>query len=168
VDPADYDRVQEEIIRALYAMRDPETGAQVVALALKKREAGTLGILPGPGYDRIGDVVYAWKAGYMSHPFIYRTAVKYRDGTERVMANPELYEPSVLCGNFTGVHLALPTLPSMHAVLVMAGPGAQQYERRYPARIIDLAPTIAKLLDMDVPSGAEGSVLYDILDTIKH
>jgi predicted AlkP superfamily phosphohydrolase/phosphomutase len=167
VDPGDYDRVQEEIIRALYAMRDPETGAQVVALAIKKREAGTLGIYPGPGYDRVGDVIYAWKAGYMSHPFIYRTAVKYRDGTERVMANPELYEPAILCGNFTGVHLALPTLPSMHALLVMAGPGTRQYKRKHPARIIDLAPTISKLLNMDVPREAEGSVLYDILDTIQ-
>jgi hypothetical protein len=103
----------------------------------------------------------------MSHPFIYRTSVKYRDGSERMIKNPELYEPAVLCGNFTGVHLALPSLHSMHAVMVLAGPGVSPYERKFPARIIDVAPTISKIMDMDVPSGAEGSVLYDVIDRIS-
>lgn len=167
VDPRDYEKVQEEIIRALYEMKNPENGEKVVALAIKKKESGTLGIYPGPGYDRIGDVIYAWNPGYMSHPFIYRTAIKYRDGSERIVRNPELYEPAVLCGNFTGVHLALPALHDMHALFVMAGPGLSQYERRYPAKIIDVAPTISKILGMDVPSGAEGGILYDIIDRIQ-
>jgi len=167
VEPEDYEKVQEEIIRALYDMKDPETGESVVALALKKEEAGTLGIFEGPGYDRVGDVVYAWKPGYMSHPFIYRSAIKYRDGTERIVRNTELYEPAVLCQNFTGVHLALPSLHDMHAVMIMAGPGVTQYERRYPAKIIDVAPTISKILGLDVPKDAEGGVLYDIIDRIK-
>lgn len=166
VEPEDYGKVQQEIIRALYDMKDPETGESVVALAVTKEEAGTLGIYEGPGYDRIGDVIYAWKPGYMSHPFIYRCAVKYRDGTERLLPNAELYEPAVLGGNFTGVHLALPSLHDMHAVLIMGGPQIEKYERKHPARIIDLAPTIAKLMDMDVPGSAEGGVLYDILDKI--
>ena len=167
VEPEDYAKVQKEIIRTLYDMKDPETGDPVVALALTKEEAATLGIYEGPGYDRIGDVIYAWKPGYMSHPFIYRAAVKYRDGTERLKENAELYEPAVLCGNFTGVHLALPSLHDMHAVFMMTGPGVEKYSRKHPARIIDIAPTIAKLLDIDVPSGAEGGVLYDVLERIR-
>lgn len=166
VEPEDYAKVQQEIIRALYDMKDPETGESVVALAITKEESGTLGIFEGPGYDRVGDVIYAWKPGYMSHPFIYRTAIKYRDGTERIISNPELYEPAVLCGNFTGVHLALPSLHDMHAVMIMGGPGVEHYERKLPAKIIDVAPTVAKLMKMDVPSGAEGGVLYDVLDRI--
>lgn len=166
VEPEDYEKVQQEIIRALYSMKDPETGESVVALAITKQESGTLGIFEGPGYDRVGDVIYAWKPGYMSHPFIYRTSVKYRDGTERIISNPELYEPAVLCGNFTGVHLALPSLHDMHALMIMAGPGVSKYERRYPAKIIDVAPTISKILDIDVPRDAEGGVLYDIIDRI--
>ena len=167
VEPEDYEKVQEEIIRALYDMKDPETGAQVVALAIKKEESGTLGIYEGKGYDRVGDVIYAWKPGYMSHPFIYRSAIKYRDGSERIIANPELYEAAGLCRNFTGVHLALPSLHDMHAVMIMAGPGVPQYERKFPAKIIDVAPTLSKLLGIDVPADAEGGVLYDILDRIK-
>lgn len=167
VEPEDYEKVQEEIIRALYNMKDPDTGDNVVALAIKKNESGTLGIFEGPGYDRVGDVLYAWKPGYMSHPFIYRSAIKYRDGTERIIPNPELYESAVLCGNFTGVHLALPSLHDMHAVLIMSGPGVEQYERKFPAKIIDVAPTISKILGMDVPAQAEGGVLYDVIDRIK-
>lgn len=167
VDPEDYEKVQGEIIKALLNMKDPETGESIVSMALRKNEAGTLGIQEGPGYDRIGDVVYAWKPGYMSHPFIYRTEVKYRDGSTRVIANPELYEPAALCKNFTGVHLALPSLHDMHAVLVMAGPGVPKYERKYPAKIIDIAPTLSKIMDMDVPKEAEGGVLFDILDRIE-
>ncbi|HWQ58068.1 MAG TPA: alkaline phosphatase family protein [Clostridia bacterium] len=166
VEPEDYERVQEEIIRTLLAMRNPETGEQVVAMAIKKKESGTLGIYEGPGYDRVGDVLYAWKPGYMSHPFIYRAAIKYRDGSERIARNAELYEEAVLCGNFTGVHLALPSLHDMHAVMVMGGPGVKQYKRKYPAQIIDVAPTLSKLLGIEVPKDAEGSVLYDVLDNI--
>lgn len=167
VNPKDYRKVQQEIINVLYDMKDPETDENVVALAITKEESGTLGIFNGPGYDRIGDVIYAWKPGYMSHPFIYRTAVKYRDGSERIISNPELYEPAVLCGNFTGVHLALPTLHDMHAVMVMAGPGITQYERKNPAKIIDIAPTVSKIMNMDVPSGAEGGIIYDIIDRVN-
>ena len=189
VEPEEYEAVQERIINCLMSMKNPENGSNVVAYALKKKEAARLGIYEGPGIDRVGDVLYAWNPGYMSHPFIYRTAIKYRDGSERVRANPELYEEAILCknfpelvqeiveksggdhtavcGNFTGVHLAEPTLHSMHACMIMAGPGVSKYERRYPARIIDVCPTLSKLLDIDVPKDAEGGVLYDVLDKIE-
>ena len=101
MEPKDYKKVQQEIIKALYDMKDPETGESVVALAVTKEEAGTLGIFEGPGYDRCGDVIYAWKPGYMSHPFVYRSAVKYRDGSERLIANPELYDRSTFSASVT-------------------------------------------------------------------
>lgn len=164
VSKAEYAKVQSEIIRTLYDMKDPETGESVVALAVTKEEAETLGIFKGPGYDRVGDVVYAWKPGYMSHPFIYRTAVKYRDGSERIIPNPELYEPAVLGRNFTGVHLALPSLEDMHAMMILGGGGLKKYERKHPAKIIDVAPTIAKMLGVEIPKDAEGGILYDIIE----
>ena len=55
----------------------------------------------------------------------------------------------------------------MHACMLMVGPGVPQYTRKYPARIIDVAPTLAKLLNVDVPKDAEGGVLYDVLDRIE-
>ena len=55
VDPADYARVQKQIINALYTWVDPVTGQRPVSLALTKQDARVLG-LHG---DRIGDVIYA-------------------------------------------------------------------------------------------------------------
>ena len=166
VEPEDYAKVQQEIIRALYDITNPDTGESITALAITKEEALTLGIMPNQGFDRVGDVIYAWKPGYMCHPFIYRSAVKYRDGRERMIPNPELMEPAVMGGTFTGVHLCLPSEPDMHAVMILSGGGMPSYERQNVARIIDIAPTLAKILDLPVPKDAEGAVLYDILDRI--
>lgn len=167
VDPTDYTKVQEQIIRALYDIKDPETGASAVALACTKKDAETLGILPSKGYDRVGDVIFSWKPGYMSHPFIYRVGVKYRDGTERIIPNPELMEPAVLTKNFTGGHLCLPTEPDMHAVLLLAGCGIPHMKRKNVAQIVDIAPTVAEILDIPVPKDAEGGVMYDIVEKMK-
>ncbi len=55
VEPEDYEKVQQEIIDALYTYVDPRTGTRPVSLALTKRDARILG-LHG---DNVGDVVYA-------------------------------------------------------------------------------------------------------------
>jgi predicted AlkP superfamily phosphohydrolase/phosphomutase len=55
VEPADYEKVQRQIINALYCWVDLETGNRPVSLALTKNDARILG-LHG---DRVGDVVYA-------------------------------------------------------------------------------------------------------------
>ena len=167
VEPGDYYKVQQQIIQALYDIKDPETGDSAVSIACTREEAATLGIVKSKGFDRVGDVVYAWKPGFMSHPFIYRAAIKYRDGTERIVANPELMEEAKLCGNFTGVHLCLPSEPDMHAVMLLSGGGMPAYERKNVAKIIDIAPTVSRILDIPVPEDAEGGILYDVLDRIE-
>ena len=55
----------------------------------------------------------------------------------------------------------------MHALFVMGGPGVKQYERKYPAKIVDIAPTISTILGLDIPAQAEGSVLYDFVNNVK-
>jgi predicted AlkP superfamily phosphohydrolase/phosphomutase len=55
VDPADYEKVQKQIIDALYTYLDPATGVRPVSLALSRQDARLLG-LHG---DHVGDVVYA-------------------------------------------------------------------------------------------------------------
>lgn len=71
VEPEDYEKVQQEIIDALYAYKHPDTGERCIALALSKQDARLLG-LHGDG---IGDVVYAVKPEYSSqHGQILPTA----------------------------------------------------------------------------------------------
>jgi len=60
VDPADYEKVQQEIIDALLTYVDPRTGLRPVALALSKQDARILGLYG----DGIGDVVYAVNPWY--------------------------------------------------------------------------------------------------------
>jgi len=163
VEPEDYAKVQEEIIDALLAMRDPVTGGRVVAVAVPKNEALTLGVFDNQGFDRIGDVLFALRPQYMANPFVYPVAVKYRDGTERRTANPEGYEPAELHRNFTGVHLALPAIKEMHAAVVLSGPGLEPTRRKSPLNVIDLAPTLAHLLGTPLPKDAEGNILKDVL-----
>ena len=55
VEPADYEKVQQQIIDALYSYVDPKSGKRPVALALTNKDARILG-LHGDG---VGDVVYA-------------------------------------------------------------------------------------------------------------
>jgi len=163
VEPGDYEEVQEEIIDVLLSLRDPTTGRHVVATALRKQEAGTLGVFENQGYERIGDVLFALKPQYMANPFVYPAAVKYRDGTERFIANPEDFEPAELHRNFTGVHLSLPALKEMHAAVVLAGNGIPNVNRKNPINIIDLAPTLAYLLGTPTPKDAEGNVLKEMV-----
>jgi hypothetical protein len=71
VEPVDYEKVQQEIIDALYGYVDPKTGQRPVALALTKRDARLLGMHG----DRVGDVVYATQPWFGSqHGVILPTA----------------------------------------------------------------------------------------------
>ena len=55
VDPADYEKVQQQIIDAFYTYVDPATGKRPVSLALTKKDARIIG-LHG---EAVGDVVYS-------------------------------------------------------------------------------------------------------------
>ncbi len=71
VEPEDYEKIQQEIIDALYGYVDPGTGKRPVALALTKKGARLLG-LHG---DRVGDVVCALQPWFGSqHGQILPTA----------------------------------------------------------------------------------------------
>ena len=55
VDPEDYEKVQRQIIDALYTYVDPDTGKRPVVLALSKQDARILGLYG----DGVGDVIFA-------------------------------------------------------------------------------------------------------------
>jgi hypothetical protein len=54
VEPGDYEKVQREIIEALYTYVDPTTGVRPVALALSKQDARIIGLYG----EAVGDVIY--------------------------------------------------------------------------------------------------------------
>lgn len=162
VEPEDYGKVQQEIIQALLELRDPRTGERIVSVAIPKQEAGILGVLPNQGFERIGDVLFAFKPGYVANPFVYQATINYPDGTQRTIPSPEDYEPAVLGRHFTGIHLTSPAIEAMHAFMLLAGPGVRQQERKQPVNVADIAPTLAYILGTPVPKDAEGDVLRDV------
>lgn len=71
----------------------------------------------------------------------------------------EITNPST---SLKGTHGHLPEPPSMHATFVAAGAGLKAGVKLPVIRNIDVAPTIAHLLGLELPS-AEGRVLHEIL-----
>ena len=55
VEDSEYEKIQEEIIKALYDYTDQKTGKKPVAFALKKQDARIIGLYG----EKIGDVVYS-------------------------------------------------------------------------------------------------------------
>jgi predicted AlkP superfamily pyrophosphatase or phosphodiesterase len=67
-------------------------------------------------------------------------------------------------GTYKGTHGYLPTDPRMRASLIIYGPGARIGSKLPLARMIDLAPSIASLLNLKLPQ-PEGKPFKELLDT---
>jgi predicted AlkP superfamily phosphohydrolase/phosphomutase len=62
-----------------------------------------------------------------------------------------------------GMHGANPTRPSMRTIMVMQGPGVAIGKRLKDVRLIDFAPTLAKLLGLRAPRDATGRIMREAL-----
>jgi predicted AlkP superfamily phosphohydrolase/phosphomutase len=60
VEPEDYEGTRDEIIAALYDLRDAETGVPIVTMAMRREDARILGL----DSDMAGDVIWAVRADY--------------------------------------------------------------------------------------------------------
>jgi predicted AlkP superfamily phosphohydrolase/phosphomutase len=60
VDPADYEKVRGEVIKALYDYTDPATGVKPIVFALRKEDARFLNFAG----EHVGDVIYATSGDY--------------------------------------------------------------------------------------------------------
>lgn len=62
-----------------------------------------------------------------------------------------------------GNHGSLPTFPQLHTGLILAGRGVKKGARLQAARVIDVAPTAARLLGIEMPD-VEGHALDELLE----
>ncbi|HID90549.1 TPA: hypothetical protein EYP44_01150, partial [Candidatus Bathyarchaeota archaeon] len=157
VEPGEeYEEVRREVISTLYGIRDPDTGKCPVTMALRREDAGIIGL----GGDRVGDVVYLLEPEYHTG-----TAITPLDGplVERVTV-------STLWG-LSGSHhgQSLPTaragVGTHEAVFIACGSGIKRgYRRPRPVSLRDVAPTVARLLGIPAPPQAQGIPLYDMLE----
>jgi 2',3'-cyclic-nucleotide 2'-phosphodiesterase (5'-nucleotidase family)/predicted AlkP superfamily phosphohydrolase/phosphomutase len=146
----EYEPLRDQIVAAFQGLTDPaNAGAQVVGAVFKKEElrnvAGTDALHP----SRSGDVTVA-----LYPPYQFDAATP---GT--------LIAPS----KFFGQHGYLPDLVNLeqninlHATFLAGGPGIAQGVTVPNVRAIDVAPTVAYLLNIPGPQNARGQILYPLL-----
>jgi len=133
---------REEVVRrtreALLAIRDGET--QVVTDVY---DAAVDGAALGIGGEGGGDLYIDLAPGYELDPRLNRA---------------ELITPR----DPHGTHGFNPTRPSMHTVMVFNGPGIKAGAQLKDVRIVDFAPTLARVLDIPAPKDAWGRVIEEV------
>lgn len=144
-----YEQVRQQIIDAFQNLTDPENpGKQVVDAVFRKEELRDVDGSDSLHPSRSGDVVVVFRPPYQTDA-----------------ATPgQVFAFS----QFFGQHGYLPDLinlennVNMRAAFVAAGPGIRHQEPVAGIRAIDLAPTIAFLLDIPGPMNARGKILRQL------
>jgi len=124
---------------ALLAIRDGDRQVVTMVDDAQSDEAP-----PGIGGETGGDLYLDFLPGY-------RPDAKL--GAGEIIAGQEPH----------GVHGFNPLRLSMRTIMVLNGPGIKAGARLGDARLVDFAPTLAKLLNIPAPIDAIGSVLQDAL-----
>ena len=135
--------VVKRLRAALTGIRDDHE-AVVTALYDAQSDGKQLGI----GGDAAGDIYLDLLPGYDFDP---------RTGPGEIITAREPH----------GMHGFNPARLSMRTIMVLNGPGVAQGKRLDNVRLIDFAPTLAKLLGLPSPRNASGRVLGDALDDTR-
>ena len=143
VAPGDeYEALRNELSARLLSLTDPETGKPVVKAVLRAEE-----VYPRVRPGDVPDLLLALARGY---------GLGRGESLGRVRAKPVLETNHTW---WSGGHEG-PYLPEdVPGVLLMAGPGIRSGSQLDAPHITDVAPTILRLLGVDVPSHVEGKVL---------
>jgi predicted AlkP superfamily phosphohydrolase/phosphomutase len=131
----EYHEIRELIIKELLEVKDPENGRSIVQDAFRRED-----IYYGPFLLDSPDIVF------LTNNMEYIA-------TDRIYGNNLVSEPF---RKGRGTH-------RMNGILIAYGPdikdGGEKIER---ARIIDLAPTILHMFELEIPEDMDGKVLIDI------
>jgi predicted AlkP superfamily phosphohydrolase/phosphomutase len=139
VAPGERQEVIERIREALMNIRD-ESRQVVTAIY----DAATDGEVMGIGGEAGGDIYIDLLPGYEFDP---------RPGTGDLIVPREPH----------GAHGFNPALPSMRTLMVLHGRGIKPAHRLNGVRLIDFAPTFARLLGIPAPKEASGRILSEAL-----
>lgn len=154
VDPtitgANYEAVRTRIIDAFANLSDPNNpGAQVVLKILKKEELRDVDGSDSLHPNRSGDVVVV-----LNPPYQFDAAT---------------FGQTIAFSQFFGQHGYLPESVdfasglNMHATFVAEGPSIFRRHAVMGVRAIDIAPTVAFILNVPGPLNARGRILYEIV-----
>ncbi|HEX6509366.1 MAG TPA: hypothetical protein VF221_17190, partial [Chloroflexota bacterium] len=127
-------------------------------------------------YKTVRNGVWSYSPAYIRSDLPYRVRQAYAMlvATDASADGPEVlvvYAPHITTGDriangyhWWGGHLG-PQWDDQHIPLLIAGPGVRSgAQSSYPARLVDIAPTVEALLRLP-PSRTDGLVLQDALST---
>jgi len=159
VKPSDRRFLINKTIDVLYSIKDELSGVRPISLALKREEAGIIGL----NSDKIpGEVIFEVEGGYgVNFHF-------YPDKGSELIVEPD---PQFgVWGGAEGTHgEQLPSvdfsLGTIQAVFVLRGPGVKKgFRAKKPIFLRDVAPTLSHLLDIPMPKDAEGRILHEFFE----
>ena len=150
VSAANYEVVRNQIIAAFQNLTDPANpGKQVVERIMKKEELRNVDGSDSLHPSRSGDVVVVLRP-----PYQFDAATPGQ---------------RIAFSQFFGQHGYLPNLVdlahnvNMHATFVASGPGIRKQATPVGGvRAVDLAPTLAFLMNIPGPQNARGKILYNL------
>jgi 2',3'-cyclic-nucleotide 2'-phosphodiesterase (5'-nucleotidase family)/predicted AlkP superfamily phosphohydrolase/phosphomutase len=146
-----YEAVRAKVREAFQNLTDPANpGKQVILKIMNKEELRNVDGSDSLHPNRSGDVVVVTRPPYQSDA-----------GTPNV---------AIALSHFFGQHGYLPDTVdlknniNMHATFVAGGPGLEHEDAVTGLRAIDIAPTIAFLMNIPGAQNARGRILYDVVE----
>ncbi|HEY52693.1 MAG TPA: hypothetical protein G4N94_04475 [Caldilineae bacterium] len=146
IEPEDVDRVIAEITAALYELRDPDTGEQMVVDVMRREE-----IYHGDMVDYAPDLLIRWRDDK------YLATTDYdHDPSGPLFGVKEKFgrHGAAYALDKTGTHI-------IEGICILYGHGVRKNARLHDANLLDLAPSILHLLDAPIPKAMDGRVLTE-------
>jgi len=133
---AEYEEMRAAVIAMLQQVRDPDTGEPIVAWARRREE-----VFHGPYLDRAPDVIYMTRDN--SYPESGRLDISGAIGAD--------------AAGRVGGH-------RREGIMVLAGPGIKRGQRLEQAQIVDVTPTLLRVLGLPIADDLDGEVLTAALE----
>jgi predicted AlkP superfamily phosphohydrolase/phosphomutase len=139
----EYERVRTTVIEGLAKLTDPETGQNIVRQVHRRED-----LYHGPFLEKAPDLVIEWvdyaywgRANYDQPDLPIVEAQRHFDFSDQPLS---------------GSHRP-------NGMLIAAGPGIRAAGEISGARLVDMAPTIMKLLNVAPPEALDGRILLQML-----
>lgn len=156
---AEYERVREEIMDALYTVRHDLNGRHILQFAFKREEMDAFG-LHGGG---VGDIIYMVRQGYDCGASMRAQSLGQNYG---INEDGSLFTPTQLFKEITSQHCSVVGWAVQNRTwTAFRGPGVRPgVTRKVPSRLVDVCPTICYLMGFPYPDMTEGAPLVDLLE----
>jgi predicted AlkP superfamily phosphohydrolase/phosphomutase len=143
----EYHDVRDAVVERLMALKDPETGENVVARVIKKEE-----VYSGKHSDEAPDLLIQWN----ENRYIQRPSHSARGDQPIEIMGPRELEEAERATRPSGIHVP-------EGIFLAQGEGFQVGVEIPAQSIYDVAPTILYLYDLPIPEDMDGTVIESAL-----